>query len=102
MSANPVEMKRLMDTIRNLDRILGKKQKKIQKSEKSGLIASRLSIAPNKILEKNTIVKSSDIIYVRPRTQLSIFDEKKIIGKKLNKTMRYGEHFMLKNLINSK
>ena len=102
MSANPVEMKRLMDTIRNLDRILGKKQKKIQKSEKSELIAIRRSITHNKILEKNTIVKSSDIIYVRPRTQLSIFDEKKIIGKKLNKTMRYGEHFMLKNLINSK
>tara|TARA_B100000497_G_C7672495_1_gene405938 strand:+ start:66 stop:1067 length:1002 start_codon:yes stop_codon:yes gene_type:complete len=102
LSADPVEMKRLVDTIRNLDRILGKKQKKIQKSEKSGLIASRRSIAPNKKLEKNTIVKSSDIIYVRPRTQLSIFDEKKIIGKKLNKTMRYGEHFMLKNLINSK
>ena len=99
LSANPAEMKRLVETIRNLKTILGKKQKKIQKSEKDALTASRRSIAANKILKKNTIVRPNDILYVRPRTMFSIFDEKKIIGKKINKTMKYGEQFKIKNLI---
>ena len=77
-------------------------KQKIQKSEKDGLFASRRSIAPNKSLKKNTIVGSNDILYVRPRTMFSIFDEKKIIGKKVNKTMKYGEQFKIKNLINKK
>ena len=95
-------MKRLVETVRNLDNILGKKKKFIQKCEKDSLIGSRRSIAPNKTLTKNTTIRANDILYVRPRTRLSIFDEKKIIGKKVNKTMKYGEQFKIKNLINKK
>lgn len=102
LSATPAEMKRLVETVRNLDNILGKKKKFIQKCEKDSLIGSRRSIAPNKTLTKNTTIRANDILYVRPRTMFSIFDEKKIIGKKVNKTMKYGEQFKIKNLINKK
>jgi len=100
LSATPTEMKRLVETVRNLDNILGKKNKFIQKCEKEGLIASRRSIASNKILKKNTIIEANDILYVRPRARLSISDAKKLIGKKVKRDMKYGEQFKLKNLIN--
>ena len=100
LSATPTEMKRLVETVRNLDNILGKKNKFIQKCEKEGLIASRRSIASNKILKKNTIIEANDIFYVRPRARFSISDAKKLIGKKVKKDMKYGEQFKLKNLIN--
>ena len=77
MSATPAEMKRLVETVRNLDNILGKNKKFIQKCEKDSLIGSRRSIAPNKTLTKNTTIRANDILYVRPRTMFSIFDEKK-------------------------
>jgi len=100
LSATPTEMKRLVETVRNLDNILGKKNKFIQKCEKEGLIASRRSIASNKILKKNTIIEANDIFYVRPRARFSISDAKELIGKKVKKDMKYGEQFKLKNLIN--
>ena len=100
LSATPTEMKRLVETVRNLDNILGKNKKFIQKCEKEGLIASRRSIASNKILKKNTIIEANDIFYVRPRARFSISDAKELIGKKVKKDMKYGEQFKLKNLIN--
>lgn len=102
LSANPDEMKRMVCTIRNLDNILGKKQKKIQESEKKNLITSRRAIASNKILKKNSVVGSGDIFYVRPRPIYSISSEKKIIGKKINKIIKFGEQFKQKDLINKK
>ena len=98
LSANPTEMKKMVDTIRNLKKILGKKEKKIQKSEKLGLVHSRRSIVTNKKLKKDSVIDINDILYVRPRSKFSIFEEKKIIGKKLIKEMKYGEKFKLKNL----
>jgi len=100
LSATPIEMKKLVDTIRNLDQILGKEQKIIQKSEKNGLISSRRSIVSNKNLIRKSKIKSSDILYVRPRIKFSITDEKKIIGKTITSNMKYGEFFKRKNLSN--
>ena len=80
LSATPEEMKKLVYTIRNLELMLGK-NKKIQKSESLNLAVSRRSIAANKNLKKNSIIKSSDLIFVRPRTKFCISNEKKIIGK---------------------
>ena len=95
-------MKKLVYTIRNLELMLGKKNKKIQKSESLNLAVSRRSIAANKNLKKNSIIKSSDLIFVRPRTKFCISNEKKIIGKKLKKAIRFGEQFKSSNLTNSK
>ena len=95
-------MKKLVNIIRNLELMLGKKNKKIQKSETLNLAGSRRSIASNKNLQKNSIIKSSDLIFVRPRNKFCILDEKKIIGKKLKKAIKFGEQFKSINLTNKK
>ncbi len=102
LSATPEDMKKLVNTIRNLELMLGKKHKKMQKSESLNLVGSRRSIAANKNLEKNSIIKSSDLIFVRPRNKFYISNEKKIIGKKLKKAIKFGEQFKAKNLTNSR
>ena len=102
LSASPAEMKKLVNIIRNLELMLGKKNKKIQKSETFNLAGSRRSIASNKNLQKNSIIKSSDLIFVRPRNKFCILDEKKIIGKKLKKAIKFGEQFKSTNLTNKK
>ena len=91
-------MKKLVDTVKNLDCILGKKKKLIQGSEKNGLVFSRRSLATNKHLSKNHKITANDIMFVRPRNKFSIIDEKKIIGKKVYKNMKFGELFQYKYL----
>lgn len=102
LSATPNEMKKLVNTVRNLESMLGKKQKIIQKSEKLNIAGSRRSIAANKNLKKNSIIKISDLVFVRPQFKSSILDEKQIIGKKLKRSIKSGEQFRNYNFIDQK
>jgi N,N'-diacetyllegionaminate synthase len=91
LSANPKEMRLMVNKIREAEKMLGKEEKKIQMCEKDMNISGRRSIAVARNLKSGTKLKRSDLIWVRPGKGFSPGNEKKIIGKKINKNLRIGE-----------
>ena len=81
LSANPKQMKQLINNIRKIEQILGDGEKKTQNSEKEGLISIRRSIIANRDLVKGTKLTSDMIKIARPAKGIEprFFDE--IIGK---------------------
>ena len=91
LSADPEEMRLMVNKIREAEKMLGKEEKKIQMCEKDMNISGRRSIAVARNLKSGTNLKRSDLIWVRPGKGFSPGNEKKIIGKKINKNLRIGE-----------
>ena len=93
LSADPKEMKSLVNKIRSLEKILGTEQKKINISEKKSVIEYKRSIAANKNLSKGSKIKKNDIMWIRPGQGFQPGQEKKILNKKLTKDIKQGEIF---------
>ena len=91
LSADPREMRLMVNKIREAEKMLGKEEKKIQMCEKEMNISGRRSIAVARNLKSGTKLKKLDLIWVRPGKGFSPGNEKKIIGKKLNKSLNMGE-----------
>ena len=91
LSADPNEMKLIVDKIRNVEKMFGREEKKQQSCEKEMQIVGRRSIAAGRNLKFGTKVKISDLTWVRPGKGFSPGEEKKVIGKKLVKNLKLGE-----------
>ena len=93
LSADPEEMCLMVNKIREVEKIFGKEEKKPQQCEKGMNILARRSIAAVCDLKVGTKLSSSDLTWVRPGKGFSPGEEKKIIGKKINRDLRMGEIF---------
>lgn len=93
LSADPKEMKQLVNQIRNLEIILGKEQKIINTSEKKSVIEYKRSIAAKRDLAKGHRIKKSDLMWIRPGKGFQPGQENKIINKKLVKSLKMGDFF---------
>ena len=91
LSADPKEMKFIVDKIRQAEKMFGKEEKKLQKCEKEMQIAGRRSIAVTRDLIFGAKLKISDLTWVRPGKGFSPGMEKEIVGKKLVKNLKMGE-----------
>ncbi len=91
LSADPKEMKLIVDGIRKAEKLFGKEEKKQQNCELEMQISGRRSIAADRNLKFGKKVKISDLTWVRPGKGFSPGEEKKIIGKKLLKNLKIGE-----------
>lgn len=98
ISLNPKNMEYMVKSIRSIERMMGKEEKKIQISEKENFISMRRSIYTSKIIKKNDKINLSNIKVVRPYTSLFPADLKKIIGKKLKKDLDKNSTIYLNNL----
>ena len=95
ISLSPKELKECISKIRNIESMMGKKNKIIQKSEKKNVNIIRQSIHTSKIINKNEILTSENIILMRPNGGIDSFQFKKIINKyKLKK--KYKKEYPLK------
>ena len=74
--------------------------KRIEKNEKKTVIIQRRSICASKIIKKNSKIKKSDLICLRPSPKNSIkpMFTSKIIGKVAKKNIQKGECIYWKNL----
>ena len=99
-SMNPASWKEMILRSRELELSLGSQNKIIEKNEKNSVIVQRRSLRASRTLQKNKIITIDDLVALRPCPNNGIppYEIKKIIGKKLNKKIRNGEHLTWKNL----
>jgi len=91
LSAEPSEMKMLVEKVRMLETLLGSGDKKPQPCEVSSETAMRRSIAVVRDIPKGTILRFDDLTWVRPGNGLPVGNEDLVIGKLLNRSLRRGE-----------
>ena len=88
ISLNPINMKKMVDEIRKVKKILGYLKKSVSKGERKNLILARRSIYSKKDLPKNHIIQKKDLILLRPLKGLPVEKMEKILGKKLKKKIK--------------
>jgi len=91
LSAEPSEMKTLVEKVRKLETLLGSGDKKPQPCEVSLETAMRRSIAVVRDIPKGTILRFDDLTWVRPGNGLPIGNEYLVIGKLLNRNLQRGQ-----------
>ena len=86
----PIETKLLINKIKKINLLLGKKKKLPTKSEirSKHLKTFRRAVYLNKDLKKGTIIKDKDIICLRPNHGIDARNYKKLIGKKISKNFK--------------
>jgi|TARA_B110000438_G_scaffold301894_1_gene357995 sialic acid synthase SpsE len=87
LSASPIQMKELVQRVRQIEEIIGDGQKKPQKCEMEGLIAIRRGIITKKDLKKGETITANSIKIARPAKGIEpkFFD--KLIGRKILKNI---------------
>ena len=82
ISLNPDNMKHLVKSIRSIERMMGKKRKIIQPSEKKNFFLMRRSIYSADKIKKNFKINYKNINILRPFKFLMPIDLKKVLSKK--------------------
>ena len=93
-SAEPDELKKIIDSIRNIELAMGSGIKKPSKSEKKNISVARKSIVANKLIRKNEIFTTNNLAVKRPGYGISPIHFEKLLGLKSNK--KYIEDEMIK------
>ena len=97
LSADPSELKALVQAIADVEKFLGTSDGSIRICEKQNATAVGRSIASNRDISIGETISISDICWVRPRKGLKPGEEHLIIGKKLSSPIYEGEFFSLKH-----
>ncbi len=91
LSADPEEMKTLVQKIRSASLMLGSYDKTIQKCEEPNIQAIRRSIVASKDLKEGQILDLSDLAWTRPADGLLPGEESRLIGRTLKRDIIFGE-----------
>lgn len=95
LSADPIELKNLVNAVAEVEKFLGKDDHLIRNCEKENITAMGRSIASNRDISPGETISTSDICWVRPRMGLKPGEEQLIIGKKLSSPIKEGDFFSL-------
>ena len=90
-SIEPNEFKRLVNSVRNIETALGKKEKVVTKSERKNMIAVRKSIVAARNIFKGERFSLSNLDFKRPGNGISPMFVKKIVGRKANRNFKENE-----------
>ncbi len=90
-SANPKELSEMVSNIRIIEKIMGKKEKKLQKSESKNLNIIRKSIVAREVISTGKQFNKNNIYLKRPGNGINPFLYWKLIGKKSKKTYKIDE-----------
>jgi len=90
LSADPTELKTLVNKIRIVENLLGKPRKNIIRSEMKFRKLMHRSIGVSKDIKSGSILKSSMLKLYRPGTGIPPNDIDKIIGRKVSKNIDNG------------
>jgi sialic acid synthase SpsE len=91
LSSDPVEMKNLVQRIRDAEKMLGSSNKLVQKCETAVVPLMRRSIVADRELKPGDILNVHDIKWVRPAGGLNPGSESEILGKRLTRPCARGE-----------
>ncbi len=88
LSADPEEMKNLVESVRKVEEMIGDGKKIPQKPELESLKFVRRSIVVNKTIKKNHRISHDDLTWIRLAGGLSPGSENLLIGRKTIKEIR--------------
>jgi N,N'-diacetyllegionaminate synthase len=91
LSADPAEMKLIVDGVRRVEELLGVPDKRVQPSELPNVRAARRSIAAASDLPRGHRLCAEDVIWVRPAIGLPPGDESRLLGRVLARDMAASE-----------
>lgn len=91
LSADPEEMKHLVERIRSCEMMMGDDIKKVEKSEQCAQKNLRRSIIAKRTLSVETTISLDDICWVRPAGGYKPGNEYLIVGKKVKREIKKGE-----------
>ncbi|MEO8706845.1 MAG: N-acetylneuraminate synthase family protein [Kofleriaceae bacterium] len=91
LSADPAEMRRIVDGVRRVEAMLGKAEKRVQPSEEANQRAARRSIAAAAALPSGHRLVAADLIWVRPAIGLPPGHEHKLLERTLARDVATGE-----------
>ena len=91
LSADPAEMKRIVDGVRKIEQLLGKPEKRVQASEAGNLRPARRSIAAARDLAQGHTLRDGDLVWVRPAIGLPPGDERKLLARTLTRDVPAGD-----------
>lgn len=81
-SLEPAELKKMVESIRNIEKALGNGVKEVKESERPNLIAARRSIVAKRDIKQGEVLTEDDICTKRPATGLNPMMWDKVIGTK--------------------
>ena len=92
-SMNPKTWKKMINESRLLENSLGDGYKKIEQNERQAVIVQRRAIRAKKFLKKNEKISIEKIEFLRPcpKNALEPYKLKKILGKKVRKSIDKGD-----------
>lgn len=91
LSADPEEMKTLVQKIRSSSLMLGHYDKIIQPCEELNIQVIRRSIVAGRDLKEGQVIYLSDLTWIRPADGLPPGEESRLIGKTLKRYIIFGE-----------
>lgn len=94
LSADPAEMRRLVDGVRQVEIFLGTSVKTVQPSERATIMPARRSIAAARDLANGHRIVASDLMWVRPAIGLAPGEERRVLERTLKRAMMTGEAIM--------
>jgi N,N'-diacetyllegionaminate synthase len=97
LSADPAELKTLVQSIAKVEKLLGKTEDELATCEKENATAVGRSIVSNRDISAGETILMSDISWVRPRVGFKPGEENLILGKKLSRSIKEGEFFSLRH-----
>ena len=98
---NPTSWREMVDRSYELLSALGDGTKRVEENEKQAYQVQRRCFRASSNLKKNHILTKSDLEPLRPIGDGAFqpFQEKELIGKKLKRDVKYGEHFSINNIL---
>ena len=99
LSADPKEMKALVERVRMASQYLGSVSKKVRRDERKSLQSIRRSIVAKHNLSAGTKISMVDLDWVRPGGGLRPGDEALVLGKKINCELEAGDFITLDEVI---
>jgi N,N'-diacetyllegionaminate synthase len=91
LSADPAEMRLIVDGVRRVETLLGAAIKAVQPSEQATLQPARRSIAAATDLPAGHTLVAADLMWVRPAIGLPPGEERRVLERKLARDFKAGE-----------
>jgi sialic acid synthase SpsE len=91
LSADPAEMKLIVDGVRKIEQLLGTPEKRVQPCEEPNAKPARRSIAAARDLAKGHTLGAGDLIWVRPAIGLPPGEERRVLARSLVRDVAAGD-----------
>jgi len=98
-SLDPIELKAMVNAIRNIELALGNGIKAPTPSESKNLVAARKSIHLAKPIKKGENLKEEHLIMKRPGDGISPMDFESVLGRKVNVDLEEDSQLKLEHLL---